>query len=139
VDGASATSVVAEPVATIAVKNFERQEGAIKARAVARAAIKYAATKASAAAVRGDGQDSGRNLAGALVNLIGNAASAASEGADLRSWNLLPAEFHIARLWVEPGARPVRVETQGSRELLLETTLDLEPGARRILSVRSLK
>lgn len=141
VGGAEARSVVAEPVERIALRNFEKRVGEIRARAVARAAIKYAATKATSEAIRGDRRDQGRNIAGLVTNILGGIVSAASEGADLRSWTLLPAEFRVARIWVPAGTHPIRVElvdrAGNTIGRALSRTVKVRAGERRFLSVRS--
>lgn len=138
-----ASSVIVEPVARIGTTNFEKRLGGLKARAVARAAVKYAATKVASKAVRGDAKDRGRNLAGALVGLLGNAAAAISEGADLRSWTLLPGEFRVARIWVAPGRYQVEVDLLGPTGEVdsnaLSTEVEVKGGERRFLSVRSVR
>ena len=136
-------SVLAEPVAKIATRNFKKRLPGIKARAVARAAVKYAATKVASEAVKGDRKDRGRNLAGFLVGVVGGIASAAAEGADLRAWSLLPSEFRVARAWVYPGKHPVSVELVDSAGrsmgVALSTTVTLKARERRILSLRSIR
>lgn len=154
----------AEPVSAIALAQFRAREGTIKARAIARAALKYTATKVTSEVVksaveesekgseedRGEKRRSGRRaesegaeLAGALVSLLGGVASAASEGADLRSWTLLPSRFDVARLWVPPGRHDVAVDLidPSGRPFgrLHQSTMNLKPGSRVILSVRSLR
>jgi hypothetical protein len=127
-----------QPVSAIALKNFEHRLPGIKARAIARAVVKYVATKgASAAANQVNG------TVGALVGLLGNVASAASEAADLRAWTTLPAEIGVTRLWVPAGPQTLNISylgpgfaPTGRRE---QVALDLKPGERRVLSVRTLE
>ncbi len=139
----SAQTQLLEPVTRIAKAQHEAQEPAIKARAVARAAVKYAATQGAAAAVRG-GKDSSteRQLAGALVSLIGNIAAAATEAADLRTWTTLPSEFGVARLWVPPGEHSYRVTFHGRGGTPVgkpvTKVVTLVPGERRIVSLRTI-
>ncbi|MEL6183121.1 MAG: hypothetical protein AAFU79_00760 [Myxococcota bacterium] len=162
VDGTTLPAERAEPVAEIALAQFRAREGALKARAIARAALKSTATQATSEAVksavredededededrgrrRRRNQNDGSELAGALVSLLGGVASAASEGADLRSWTLLPYRFDVARMWVRPGRHDVSVELVDAAGRpagsLHDTTMNLTPGARVIVSVRSLR
>lgn len=137
--GTQVTTELAEPVTEIVLKNFEHRLPAIKLRAIARATVKYVATKGASAAVGGgENADAGRQLAGALVGLAGNVAAAASEAADLRSWTTLPASVNIARMWLPAGQHTIEVDycNSGRKET---RTVDLKPGQRQILSIRSLQ
>lgn len=137
-----ALSVVAEPVEQIAVRNFEGRIDGIRARAIARAITKYLAVKATSEAVK-SGRGEGSKLAGNLITIFGGLASAAAEGADLRSWTLLPAEFRVARVWVEPGTYPIEVELLDGRGVSTEIAhteeVTLNPGDRRLVSMRSVR
>lgn len=142
--GAEVSTHSVEPVASIALAQYAAQAPEIQARAVARAAIKYAATKAASEAVKGGRNASDeQRFAGALVGLIGNIAAAATEGADLRAWTTLPADFGAARVWVPPGTHEVEISyhgANGARLGAVETrTLTLGPNERRLISVRSLR
>jgi len=134
----------AEPVANIALAQFAEQEPAIQSRAVARAVVKYAATKATSEAVKGgsDASDEQR-FAGALIGLIGNIAAVASEAADLRAWTTLPADFGVARIWVPAGTHELEISYHNRNGKLVghaETrTITLEPRERSVMSVRSVR
>lgn len=142
IGGIEVDSERAEPVESIGVRNFKKRENGIKARAIARAIIKYGATKATSEAIKGDGDDSGREVAGAIFNILGGIASAVSEGADLRSWTLLPAEFRVARAWVPPGRHTLEVflttKNGAIKRVLTRKEVVLRKGERHILSVRSI-
>lgn len=137
VGDASANSELAEPINSIVLKNFELRLPAIKTKAIARAIVKYLATKA-ASAVAG-GSDS---ALGSIVGLAGNIAAAASEAADLRSWTTLPAQFNIGRLWLPAGTHTVEVtyhDAGGAQVGPGETlTVEVASGKRTIVSVRSI-
>lgn len=136
-DGVTAVSELAEPITDICLKNFSLRLPAIKARAVARAIVKYAATKAAQAA--GGGSNS---TAGALLGLAGNIVSAVTEAADMRSWNTLPSNFGVARLWLPPGPHTINVSFKdaGGLEVNRSQTfqVNVESGKRTVLSVRSM-
>lgn len=141
----SARSELVEPITGIAMTNHAHRLPAITARAVARAALKYAGTQlagqtARAAASGGGGGDNGR-LFQDLTKVVGNIFAFATEHADLRSWTTLPGEFHVARIWVPPGTHTVQVavlDARGALRLLdRRWTVHLEPGQRRLLSVRA--
>lgn len=142
-DGVAVRTEVAEPITTIVLKNFEHRQPAIQARAIARAIVKYAATKGAEAAASGGKDASGsRKLAGALVGLAGNIAGALSESADTRSWTTLPANIGVQRFWLPPGRHKleIRYHDASGQPIGREQTVqvDLKPGERRIISVRSL-
>ncbi|MFO0728733.1 MAG: hypothetical protein U1E65_33455 [Myxococcota bacterium] len=136
-DGVSAKSEMAEPVTDICLKNFELRLPAIKARALARAIVKYAATKAAQAA--GGGSNS---TAGALLGLAGNIVAAATEAADMRSWNTLPANFGVGRIWLPPGPHTITVQFKDGSGYEVNKAqtfqVNVEAGKRTILSVRSM-
>lgn len=137
-DGTTARTELAEPITAMVLKNFEHRLPAIKTRAIARAVVKYAATKGAQAVAGGENQ-----LAGALVGLAGNIASAASEAADLRSWTTLPGSIGVARVWLPAGHHQLQVTYHNSSGAsigrLEQISVDLKPGERRIVSVRSLQ
>lgn len=133
-------SVVVQPVESIANAQFKQRIGGIRARAIARAIAKYVAVKAASEAAKKSDKENGK-LVGNLITLFGGLASAASEGADLRSWTLLPAEFRVARLWVEPGTHEVQVKLVGSNQtskIAYVQELTLAAGERRLISMRSI-
>jgi uncharacterized protein len=140
VAGAQAKTEVLEPVSTIALKNFKKQQPGLTARAIARAVIKYAATKGSQKAVEGEGTDGNRKAAGALLGLAGNITAAATEAADLRSWTTLPSEIEVARLWVPPGSHTIELKffnKSGSQVRTMSVPVEAKNGERKIVSVRT--
>lgn len=136
----------AEPITTIAYKNYLHRQPTLLARAIARATVKYLATKAASAAAESassNSKDSTGEVVGSLVALIGNVASAASENADLRSWTTLPALINVTRFWLPPGQYTINVKFVHRSGMLSNTvktfTVDLAQGQRKILSVRSVQ
>jgi hypothetical protein len=109
----------------------------IAARAIARAILKYTATKAAEKA--GDKED---KVLGKLFGLAVNAAGALSEAADTRSWETLPEKIFVADLSLPPGEHDLRVLFQDElggtlkRHDLGRVTLD--PGEIVIVRVRSM-
>lgn len=133
--GAVARTEVAEPITRIVMKSFQLQLPGIKARAVARAAVKYTGTKGSQAVAKEAG---GAGLA-AVVGLLGTVVSVATEAADLRSWTLLPAEIGVARLWLPPGKQEIVVRYYGGglAPRIDRFTVDVVAGAKHLISVRT--
>lgn len=84
--------------------DFQRQQPAIIARAVARAASKYVLTKSAEKKI-GKKNEALGDLVGALANVTG----AFTEQADTRSWHLLPGAIELVRLRLEPGTHTLTV------------------------------
>lgn len=141
VGGVTERTVSMEPVSNIALRNYKHRLPAIKARAIARATIKYVASKAAKKAVGGNGGDKKRALAGALVGAAANIAAAASEQADLRAWTTLPSTFGVSRIWLPAGKHQVKVTfhtKSGGQTGRVETrTVELKKGERKIIGVRT--
>ena len=138
VDGQRVSSVLAEPIAQISLKNFKDRLPAIQARAAARAVIKFAATEAVSKA----SEEAGGGLFGAIVKLGMSIGGAVAEAADLRSWALLPSEFQVSRIWVPAGPHQVEIRyltaSGGDVKAPEQMTIELRPRERKIISVRSL-
>jgi uncharacterized protein len=140
VAGMQAKTEVIEPVSIIALRNFKKQQAGLTARAIARAVVKYAATKGTQKAVEGKGNDANRNAAGALLGLAGNITAAATEAADLRSWTTLPSEIGAARLFVPPGSHTIDLKffnKSGAQVRTLSVPVEVKNGERKIVSVRT--
>ena len=90
-----------EIVDPLAIKALQREMPTIIARAAARQAIKYQATKQARQ------EDSALGL---LVNLSG----ALLEQADTRSWTTLPQAIYMARISLEPGTYNLSVRVVSS-------------------------
>ncbi|WP_455222403.1 COG3014 family protein [Kaarinaea lacus] len=92
---------IMEIVDPLAIKDLEREMPTIMARAVARQAIKYQATKQTRQ------EDSALGL---LVNLTGTLL----EQADTRSWTTLPQAIYMARISLKPGTYNLAVRIVSS-------------------------
>lgn len=143
VSGQRARTEPMEPITRIALDNYKHRLPAITARAIARATIKYVASKGAKKAVEGDGSDNNRKIAGALIGLFANIAGAASEQADLRAWTMLPSEVNATRMWVPAGDHTVTVRFYdaggGEKSAPQQVSLTLKPGERAIVSVRTVR
>lgn len=94
---------VVHSVTALADKTLSDRLPGIAAKALARAAMKYTLAEG---ATRGAQQAAGRDAGpwvGLLVGLLTHGLAVASEEADKRSWQTLPDEIHLTRLWVPPG------------------------------------
>lgn len=109
----SARSELVQDLSALASKHFEDQYNGLAVKAVARAAIKYAAAEGIARGARvAAGRDAGP-LVGLLIGSLAKALAISTEEADKRVWRTLPDEIQIARLWVPPGSYELRVRSIG--------------------------
>lgn len=105
VDGAVMTRLEqGMPLGAIAIKNLDNRKGRITAKAIARATTKYLASRALQ---RAAGDDVGRQL---IAWVAGNVYTAATEQADLRSWQTLPDQILVGRVLLAPGKHRLQVE-----------------------------
>ena len=110
----NAPSELIQDLSALAAKNFTDQYNALAVKAVARAAIKYAAAEGIARGARAAaGRDTAGQLVALLVGSLAKALAISTEEADKRSWRTLPDEIQIARLWVPPGSYELRVRPIG--------------------------
>lgn len=144
---------LAEPIARIALDNYKHRLPAITARAIARATVKYVATKGTQKILEGDQKkkkemtkkereaQENRKTLGALAGLIGNVASFASEAADLRAWTTLPAMFGVGRVWLPAGEHQVKIRYLGKNGAPIgpaqTQTIKVVSGERKFVSVRT--
>ena len=117
---------------------FEEAQPAIITRAVVRALAKYIAKKkADKEEEKADGKKEKKNpLAGWLVQGF----AFATEGADTRSWSLLPERILLARLELPPGryrldVRLLDANGQPAQNLSIPN-VELQAGAVRLLNYR---
>lgn len=108
----------------------------IVAKTIARATGKYLVVKAAKEAAKKEDE-----TAGFLVGLLGNAAAAASERADTRSWHLLPGTIRIARMSLPAGNHSIELDLdalQQTRPLKVDLgDVAVRPGSVTILPIRS--
>ena len=122
-------------VTALADKALSEQMAGITAKALARAGTKFATAEAL---TRGSQQLGGKDagpLIGLVVGLLTKGFAVASEEADKRSWQTLPDEIYLGRVWVPPGRYQVRgyhdpLNPEGLR------TLSLGPGETSVLIQR---
>jgi len=109
----NARTEVVHSVTALADKTLSEHLPGITAKAVARAAVKYTlAEGAKRGAQQAAGKDAGPWV-GLLVGLLSHGLAVASEEADKRSWQTLPDEIHLARLWVPPGQYQAHIGGSG--------------------------
>ncbi len=118
-------------VTALADKALSERMAVITGKALARAATKFALAEATMrSAQQASGKDAGPWV-GLLVGLLTKGLAVASEEADKRSWQTLPDEIHLARVWVPPGRYQVQSQSDGGSHD------PLKPEAMRTLSLGS--
>ncbi|MCR4294611.1 MAG: hypothetical protein NUW21_03695 [Elusimicrobia bacterium] len=121
-----ASTILMEDVSAIAAKTLEDRMNAIKARAIARATIKFilAETAAKTAAKACD-QMPGGYLAVQACKLgsrgVAHGAAAASEYADTRGWAVLPAQIRMARVKLPPGKHDVEIRYKNEAGVMISS------------------
>jgi hypothetical protein len=99
-------TILMEDIASIAVMNLENRLNRIKAKAIARATVKYLASKGAEEAA----EEKGGELLGLIVRVSADVASLVTEQADVRQWRLLPAEIRVGRTVIPPGEYSGKIE-----------------------------
>ncbi len=128
-------------VGATAKKNLDDRFPTLIVRAAARGALKYGAAQGIGQGVRGSMNGNDAQLVGALATAIATMMVIASEEADIRSWQTLPGEIQIGRLWLPPGDYAVTVETFDQEGKPLSTSshvLSLSTGETHFLTQRIL-
>jgi hypothetical protein len=127
-------------VTALADKALAERMAGITAKALARAATKFAVAEGiTRGAQHAGGKDAGP-LIGLLVGLLAKGLAVASEEADKRSWQTLPDEIHLARAWVPPGRYQVQNRIAGESYDALKPenmrTLSVGPGETAVIIQR---
>ncbi len=126
--------------------DFERGQGARLTRAIARAAVRYAAMRAAdqaiSSATKDDDDDDdgkkggikwGRVLLGVGLGAL-SVGSTVIDQPDLRAWQLLPDRITVARARLPVGDHPVEI-TRGD-EVVSLGTVTVRPGRVAVLTHR---
>jgi uncharacterized protein len=101
---------LSEDVGAILRRDLKDRYPSIVARAITRAIIKYGATEV-ARELGKKKDEKGKRKEGILSDILGtvvNAAGAASEAADTRSWETLPDKIYVSDFQLPPGAHEIR-------------------------------
>lgn len=106
--GVRGRTEIGEPWTAIAIMNLRDHMASIKAKAIARAVVKFVAAKAARKA--GEEREGGQGAALALLGAAFQAYNYIQEEADKRSWVTLPATINVAKLAVPAGATTLDLE-----------------------------
>ncbi len=131
--GGSAQMELAESPGKLALANFEKMQGSIVARAIARAIAKYVGYRQ----VRGDPDEDESGVRGFLAALT-NIFGAATERADTRSWLSLPNNIYFARKYLPPGdyGFSALARTSSGRLITEEFNFTLREGEIKFITKR---
>ena len=106
---------LSEDVGAILQQDLKDRYPSIVARAMIRAILKYSATEVAKELGKKKNKK-GERKEGFLSGLLGtvvNAAGAASEAADTRSWETLPEKIYVADFRLPPGDYELRALFEG--------------------------
>jgi len=125
-----------------AKKNLDDQFPTLMVRAAARGALKYGAAQGIGHGVRSSMKGNEGQLIGFLATAIATMVVIASEKADIRTWQTLPGEIQIGRLWLTPGEYTITMDSFDRQGEKLGTStphlLSLSKGETRFLTQRIL-
>jgi uncharacterized protein len=124
--GESVLTDVLENVVQVAEENLSDRLAWIAAKSIARGVAKRELTKQLE-----DEWDLGGRI-------IGDVFAIATERADQRAWQTLPAAWHAARLFVPPGAHALSLEALGGQRVELGA-FELEEGETLVILARTLE
>lgn len=124
-------------IEALAIKDQESRRAAVLAKAVIRPALKYMVERKQKESIEKKHGDSSADTFGVLSNIY----NLVSEQADLRSWQALPGQIRIARLFLSPGSYKITSEGLGEGGLPVREDrvgeLQLKPGELRFVVIRS--
>lgn len=132
-----------EDIGAIAVRDLEDRKTRIYAKAIARAAIKYAIQRGLMRAAREARDGEGGDLLVVGTQILGNFARFASEQADRRVWSSLPDEIWMSQMILPAGRHDVEVDFLDAREEVVETRflpeVEIAAGERRFVVLRTVR
>lgn len=130
VDGVLAGSTqLAEDISAIASKTLKDRMAVIRARAIARATVKYAVAESLAQATarecekKSGGVKWKADLCKGVMRGLAHGTAAATEAADTRGWTALPSQIRLARVAIPAGTHEVRVDFKDAAGQVVATRL----------------
>ena len=131
-----APTLLVEDISAISRQALEDRNGAIRARAIARAALKYIiATVAEEQTKKQAGEGWGF-----IAGILARTTAAATEIADTRCWSTIPAQIRMARIRALPGTQVVQVRYSSPAGVFTNAeslTVNVKPGRRTYVHVRT--
>lgn len=95
----------------LAIKDLESRRAVVLSKAVLRPAMKYLIERKQKEVL----EKKAGTFVAEVFGLMSNLYNIFSEQADLRSWQALPAQIRVARIFVEPGTSAVHLENLDAR------------------------
>ena len=119
-----------QDISAIAFQDLQDRIALIRVKAIARATAKYQASRALTKSAKKENAG-----AGLLMGLVTDIYKVASEQADTRSWQILPARIHIARMAVRPGKHNVEILVLrgGNSQKIPLGEIDVAAGEKKFL------
>lgn len=114
-----------EDVSDVARENLDDRLAWMAAKSAARGLLKRELTKN----MEKNWDETGR--------FLGDLFALASERADLRGWQTLPASWQASRMFIPPGVHELRLEAVGGEDIDLGA-FELEPGETMVIFARTL-
>lgn len=123
-DSLSSVAEVAQDITAIASKALDERLAMIYLKSGGRAVLKFlAAEKAKSELKKNESK---------FVNIFGSIAIdlliGATEQADTRSWQTLPAQIHLARIHAKPGAYTLRVKSSDGLFAVRDLSVNVRAG-----------
>ncbi len=136
--GPEVSSAVVDNVSAIAEQSLDDRIARIRARTIARAAIKFALAYNISRRVE---KESGNPLLGWVTKKALAVGSAALEHADTRSWRSLPDEILMSRMRLSPGVHSITLRCYDRNGTVIhqETirNVTIRPGKKTFVIVRT--
>ncbi|MDR1695198.1 MAG: hypothetical protein LBR69_00985 [Endomicrobium sp.] len=135
-NGKTGNSYMAQDLARIAQKCLDDNISKIRAKALARAAVKYVIGKTVSKAVADNTNNSGWGL---LTQAAFNVYNSLSETADTRGWNVLPENILMARLYLPEGENEIVLnflDRTGNKIKSEKVTVSIEKGKKNFMFAR---
>ncbi|MCL2485022.1 MAG: hypothetical protein FWF00_05350 [Endomicrobia bacterium] len=129
-------SYMAQDLAQLAERYLDDQILKIRAKALARAAVRYVLGRTTSKAVA---DATGHEAWGFLTRTLFNIFTAVIENADTRAWNIIPENILMARLQLPEGQNAVTLnflDRNGRRLRVEDMTVDIKSGRKNFIFVR---
>jgi hypothetical protein len=134
-------SELVENIGAVAQQDLADRIHRIRAKAIARALVKYALGKIAEEAAREAGGDDYGELAGILVSVSSNLIRTASEVADKRGWFTVPDQIWMCQLDLEQGDHELQLIYRDDRGNVVRTdvrNVTVEAGHQQFLLLRTI-
>lgn len=136
INNTSLDMYLVEDLGIIAETVLKDQQPGILAKAIARAVSKYLAYRS----VKGNkSSDENKNLIKSILSTSVNILGMATEGADTRSWLMLPDRIFMSRRYLKPGEYRFRITStteKGQKTTVSDEKLTISKGETKFIVLR---